>query len=138
MKKALFAVLFVLIFSIVPSLFAQEIEEESEYYYVTTPIEKIYLHRDGYVIFYRKGVNQMAYTYIPSEWFTEPDGKGDMVLMGSGTTWPRLTIYYKSGEFSHVRLFVRRDHRHETWGVIPLNANIDENFQGVEEISLEY
>ena len=139
MKKALFAaVLLGLIFGIVPSLFAQQSAEETEYYYVTTPIEKIYIHRDGYVINYLKGVGKMAQTYIPIEWFTEPDGKADMVLMGSGTTWPRMTIYYKSGAFSHVRVFVRRDRGHETWGVVPLYVNMEDHFRNVEEIYLEY
>ena len=138
MKKALCAVVLGLIIGAAPSLFAQDREQESEFYYTTVPIEKIYSHRNGFVIAYRKFSNQVATLYIPMDWFSDPNGKADMVVTGSGTLWPQMTIYYKSGEFSHVRLTVRRDRNHPTWGAVPLYVNIDEHFQGVEELHLEY
>ena len=140
MKKALCAVLLgLIIIGAAPCIFAQDIEEnESEFYYVSVPIEKIYTHRNGYVVAYRKFSNQMAQIYIPMEWFSDPTGKADMVITGSGPLWPQMTLYYKSGEFSHVRLIVRRDRHHATWGVVPLYVDIDDYFQGVEELRLEY
>ena len=138
MKKALFAVLLGLILSTGSFLFAQSSTKESDFYYVSTPIEKIYTHRNGYVISYRKGVNQMARVYIPMDWFTDPTGKADLVSLGTGSAWPHLAIYYNAGEFSHIRLYVRRDRSHETWGVVPFNVDLDEYFEGVEEIALEF
>jgi len=140
MKIALCAVLLGLILGIAPPLYAQSQygHQESEYYYVSTPIEKIYVHRDGYVVFYRKGVNQMANVLIPAEWFTDPSGKADLIFLGPGTRWPSMSIYYQSGEFSHVRLYVRRERSHETWGVVPLTANLSEEFSNVEGLYLEY
>ncbi|MDR2068943.1 MAG: hypothetical protein LBP71_03640, partial [Spirochaetaceae bacterium] len=44
--------------------------KKSEYYYVTVPVEKVYPYRKGYVVLYRKGVNQLARAYLPLEWFT--------------------------------------------------------------------
>ena len=138
MKKTLLAVIFGLVLSVGPFLFAQNTARESDMYYVSTPVEKIYSHRDGYVVTYRKGVNQMARLYIPMDWFTDPTGKADLVALGPGGGWPYLAIYYNKGEFSHIRLYVRRNKSHETWGVVPLNVDISEYFEGVEEIKLEF
>jgi hypothetical protein len=140
MKKFSFLVLLVLVFSLGFPLFAQEKRnfKESEYYYVSVPIEKIYSYRNGYVVLYRKGVNQMARTYLPQEWFAGVQGKAEQIALGSGKAWPYLTIYYKSGEFSHVRLYVRRERTHETWGVVPMDINIDQYFEGIEDIRLEF
>ena len=139
MKKVLLLVVLVTLSQGV-SLFAQSNKKykESEYYYYNVPIEKIYTYRLGYVVIYRKGVNQMARTYIPAEWFTEAGGKGEVVALGSGKEWPSMTVYYKSGEFSHVRLMLRRERNHESWGVVPLNVNIDDYFKDVEDIKLEF
>jgi hypothetical protein len=140
MKKISLLVLLVLLFGLGLPLFAQEKRQfkESEFYYVSVPIEKIYAYRNGYVVVYRKGVNQLARTYLPLEWFSNAGGKAEQIALGSGRAWPYLTIYYKSGEFSHIRVYVRREINHETWGVVPLNTNIDEYFEGVEEIKLEF
>jgi hypothetical protein len=140
MKQFSFLALLVLGFSLGLPLFAQEKRQfkESEYYYVSVPIEKIYSYRNGYVVVYRKGINQMARTYLPLEWFADSAGKAEQIVLGSGKAWPYLTIYYKSGEFSHIRVYIRRERTHETWGVVPMNTNIDEYFEGIEEIRLEF
>ena len=120
-------------------LFAQEgsrFNRESEYYYFNFPIEKIYTYRLGYLVIYRRNSNYTARAILPMEWFQSVDGKGEMVFMGTGMEWPSMTVYYKSGEFSHVRLKVRRNKLHETWSIVPLNINIDEHFQGIEEVKL--
>ena len=138
MKKAFCAVLLGLIICAVPSLYAQDRDQESEYYYVSVPIEKIFAHKDGYMVSYRKFSNQLATMYIPMEWFTESTGKGDLIVTGSGSWWPNMVLYYKAGEFSHVRLTVRRDKRHETWGTVPLYMDLSDKFQGVDALYLEY
>ena len=135
MKKTLLAVLLGLIIYAVPTLSAQTFKE-SEYYYVSVPIEKIYFYRNGYIVLYQQGYH-LNRTYIPMEWFTNPTGKADMIALGSGSSWPTLTIYYKNGEFSHIRLYVRRSRAHETWGIVPLNVDLDSYFQNIEEIRLE-
>jgi len=111
---------------------------ESEYYYFNVPIEKIYTYRMGYIVLYRKGVNQMARTFLPYNWFTDIGGVGETVMLGSGKEWPSMSVYYKNGEFSHVRLRLRRARAHESWGVVPLTVNLDEYFKGVEEVRLEF
>jgi len=49
-----------------------------------------------------------------------------------------MTVYYKEGEFSHVRLYVHRWQDHQTWGNVPQNINIDSYFEGVETIDLQF
>ena len=138
MKLALFAVLLVLVFSIAPPVEAQSRANESNYYYLSAPIEKIFVHREGYVITYLTSSRQVATLYVPHEWFSDALGKADMVLTGTGSTWPRMTVYYQYGEFSHIRLTVRRDTSHPTWGVVPLYVDLSENFREVQEIHLEF
>jgi hypothetical protein len=139
MKKVLFGVLMGLLISGGISLPAQETKtnyKESDYYYFSFPVEKVYSYRAGYMVIYRKTGNLMGRTYIPVEWFTNPTGKAEIINLRPGTFWPTLTVYYKSGEFSHVRLYVR--HSHSTWGIVPAMVNLDEYFTGVEELKLEF
>lgn len=112
-------------------------ENESDMFYVNIPIEKIYPYQKGYVILYRNNT-RLAQTYIPIEWFSGPEGKADLVRLNSAKRWPYLTVFYKDGEFSHLRLYVRREVTHETWGNIPSGTNIDSRFEGVETIILEF
>ena len=125
-------------------LFAQQTRTsrtmESEYYYFNYPIEKIYTYRLGYMVVYRRNSNHMARTYIPHEWFTAigEGNKGEIVYLGSGNEWPSMTFYFKDGEFSFVRLRLRKEKSHETWGYVPLNMNLDEYFTDIEEVRPEY
>ena len=120
-------------------VFAQSFDPrmESEYFYHNVPIERIYAYRLGYVVAYRAGL-RMAHVYLPMEWFTESGGTGEMIRLGPGNEWPSMTIFYQNGVFSHVRLRVRRNMSHETWGIIPLTTDLDHLFQDVNEIRLEF
>ena len=123
-------------------LFAQErpTSEESEFYYYSVPIEKVYAYRLGYMVVYRRNSNLLGRTYIPHTWFTRAgdSAKGELVMLGSGKEWPTMTVYYLNGEFSHVRLRLRKEWAHESWGIVPLSMNLDEYFENVEEIKMEF
>ena len=145
MKKVIFLLIILVVFGSGVSLFAQEQNQkkeskwkESEYYYHNVPIEKIYTHRLGYVVVYRKGPILMERAFIPIKWFNEVNGKGEYIGIRGGNEWPSMSLYYKNGEFSHLRLRVRTDRAHETWGFVPLNINLDEHFEGVEELQLAF
>jgi hypothetical protein len=112
--------------------------QESEFYYLNYTIEKIYTHRLGYVVVYRRASNRLERVYLPLEWFNTIGGKGEIVYLGSGKEWPSMIVYYKNGEFSHVRLRLRRYGLHETWSVVPFNVNIDDFFKDIEEVKLVY
>jgi hypothetical protein len=140
MKKIIIAVILAALIAAVSPVFAQTIKEEnsSEYYYVNVLLEKIYPYRTGYVLQYRKGLNQIDRLYVPLEWFTGTAGKGELVTLASGRSWPSLTVYYKNGEFSHIRLYVHHVTSHESWGTIPQNVNIDSRFENVDELKIKF
>jgi hypothetical protein len=139
-KKLIVAVIFAVLVAASSPLFAQTVKEEnaSEYYYVNILLEKIYPYRNGYVLQYRKGLNQIDRLYIPMEWFTNSAGKGELVTLPPGTAWPSLSVYYKGGEFSHIRLYVHRRASHQTWGTIPQNVNLDSRFENVEDLKVKF
>jgi len=140
MKKLAIAAIFVVFLVIGSSVFAQDNhkEQQSEYYYKNISLEKIYPYRNGYIVQYRRGINTIDKAYLPMAWFTNSAGKGEIVTLPQGKAWPSLSIYYKNGEFSHVRLYVHRLQTHQTWGVIPQGVNIDSSFENVEELKLKY
>ena len=128
------------VFAAVVPVFAQQISEknQSEYYYLNVPIEKIYNYRIGYIINYRQGINKLGTLYIPHSWFTDAAGKGELVMLAPGKDWPTLSVYYKEGEFSHCRLYIHRWKGHTTWGMVPTNINIDDRFEGIETLEIQY
>jgi hypothetical protein len=142
MKKLLAAAFFAAVLG--TALFAQnnqggqggKFKSEAELYPRTIPVEKVYSYRKGYVVQYRKGANQMGRVYIPLEWFEGIAGKADLVTIPRGKGWPYMTVYYKEGAFNHVRLYVIRERGHESWGMVPITTNIDDRFEGVEELKL--
>jgi len=140
MKKFVFAAIFIVSLAVVLPVFAQNQKDErdSEYYYVNISLEKIYPYRRGYVVQYRKGFFQYGKAYLPAEWFSDADSKGEVIVLPPGKAWPSMTVYFKDGIFSHVRLYVHRWASHQTWGSIPQNVNLDGNFDYIESVQIEY
>ena len=140
MKKLILVVIFAVLMTAGSPIFAQnkQKENDSEYYYKNISVEKIYLYRNGYIIQYRRGINGMERAYLPIAWFSSSAGKGEVVTLPQGTVWPSLSVYYKNGEFSHVRLYVHHSPSHQTWGIIPQDVNLDSYFEGVEELDLKF
>ncbi|MCL1837635.1 MAG: hypothetical protein FWG46_08825 [Treponema sp.] len=140
MKKYVFAAVLAVLLTAGVFVFAQNIPDDhaSEYYYINISLEKVWPYRKGYVVQYRKGLYQTARAYIPSEWFTNTASRGEIITLPPGNAWPSMTVYYKEGEFSHVRLYVHRWQDHQTWGNVPQNINIDSYFEGVETIDLQF
>jgi hypothetical protein len=138
-KKLFFVIVACVILSAAAPLFAQKIsgDRESKHYYVRVDLEKIYPYRKGYIVQYRKGANQMSRTYIPYEWFTTAAGKGSLVTV-EGTAWPSMTVFYNEGKFDRVALYVHRSKGHATWGSVPLTVNVDDKFENVEELQIEF
>jgi hypothetical protein len=140
MKKLIFAAVFIAAVAALQPLYAQKIskENESDRYYVNIPLEKVYIHRAGYVLVYRTGVTRTARVYVPYDWFTEAGGKAEVVTLPKGQNWPSMSIFYKDGTFSHIRLYVHWWKEHTTWGTIPVSAHIDDRFEGVESVELNF
>jgi len=140
MKKFVFAAVFIVSLAVGLPVFAQNQKDErdSEYYYVNITLEKIFPYRRGYVVQYRKGILQYGRAYLPAEWFTNVDSTGEVIPLPPGKSWPSMTVYYKNGVFSHLRLYVHRLPTHESWGSIPQNINLDDKFDHLDSVKIEY
>ncbi|WP_010256158.1 hypothetical protein [Treponema primitia] len=142
MKKIVFLTTLLLVLAGILPLVAQQnnpsAAEKEGSYALTISLERVFPYRKGYVVKYRKGMSGVVDAYLPLEWFEGTGKKGDLILMGSGTDWPHMTVFYKDGEFDHVRLYVRKERSHESWGNIPLHVNLDDKFESVEGIKLVF
>ena len=140
MKRLVVAVVFAILIAAGSPVFAQNIPtgSESEFYYLRVSLEKIWPYRRGYVVQYRRGLYHTGRAYLPAEWFTNAASQGEIIILPAGTAWPSLTVYYRNGEFSHVRLYVHRMYTHQTWGVVPQSVNIDSEFEGIESLNLQF
>ena len=110
----------------------------SDLYYINSPVEKVYPYRLGYVVLFRKGLNELGTAYIPFEWFRASVGKAELIHLRDGPVWPSISVFYRDGEFHSVKLYVARRPSHITWGIIPSNVNLDARFEGVETIDLSH
>jgi hypothetical protein len=108
----------------------------SELYYVNVPVEKIFIYKKGYVVLFQQGSLSLGQAYIPYEWFRIDSRKAELIDLPDGKTWPSMTIFYREGKFSLVRLYVSKRTSHESWGFIPFSTNLDDRFEGVESIDL--
>jgi hypothetical protein len=131
--------------------FAQDAQQDSgsgtrsEFYVVQIPIERVFAHTKGYIVEYRQTPLVNKKIYIPMEWFVPATGenkgtarKGEIILMGTGALWPHISVYYKDGVVDHVRLYVRRDGHHFTWGYVNPAENIDAHFENITDLKIEY
>lgn len=139
MRKFIIAIVVLAVFAAGVPVFAQSSDEnEDDFYYINLTLEKIWPYRAGYVVQYRKGINRIGRLYLPNEWFSSSAGKGEIIKLPPGLSWPSLSVYYKNGEFSHVRLYVHRVNTHSTWGVVPQNVNIDSSFDNVDTLKIDF
>jgi len=106
--------------------------------YINVSLERIWPHRLGYVVQYRRPGNRVGRAYLPMEWFSSGDSRGELITLPPGNSWPSMSVFFRDGEFSHVRLNVHRSPSHHSWGYIPLTVNIDAQFEGVETVELQF
>ncbi|MDR2542441.1 MAG: hypothetical protein LBC80_03205 [Treponema sp.] len=131
MKKLIIALLF---FAIITPVFAQD---DSGTYYVNVSVERIFPSNMGYIIQYRTqtGFHTVG---IPNEWFYGAATKGDKVRLPRGTNWPSMSIFYKDGELSHVRLYTHASRGHITWGSLSQGSDVSRFFQDGDTINLQF
>jgi len=137
MKKYVIAILLLALISPV-FIFAQNSSDETaKVYYVNLPVEKIYPTNNGYVVFYRtqKG---MSHVGLPYSWFNEAAGKADLVRLPPGTNMPSMSVFYKDGEFTHIRVYIHKNRNHFTWGSIPQGVDSSRYFTDDETLQLKF
>jgi hypothetical protein len=135
MMKRITLLLFAVVMTAAVPLAAQEDQEGENLFAVTIPAYKIYPHAKGYVFSYRMNSTETAQIFLPYEWFhnmpaaDEEPTMGLLRVLGPGDTWPRLSIFYRDGQFSYVKLYVRREKAHESWGSTISRARFDTEFE---------
>ena len=148
MTKLKLMMISVVVLAAVVPVFAQnadrEIRTTTDMYPVDVPIVKIYPYHEGYVVTYRSGVESKQ-AYIPNAWFdrkADPENlpKASKFLLGPGTVVPHMVIYYQDGKPQRLRLYVRKELSHSSWGNIGQGVNLDDKFANasIDDFKIEY
>lgn len=136
MKKFIIALVFL---AVISPIFAQNnSNKKDDVYYVNVPVEKIIPTNTGYIIQYRNATYGLGIIGIPNEWFTEAGGCAELVRLEDGGDWPSMSIFYRSGEFSHIRLYIHKVRHHETWGSIPMGTDVSKYFTDKESFKVVF
>jgi hypothetical protein len=137
MKKLIIVLFFMVL---ITPVFAQNNSGNiaTDMYYFNVPVERIYPSGDGYIVQYRKGINQIGIIGIPNEWFTEAGGRAELMKLPSGNNWPTMSVFYKAGQFSHVRLYVHQKKGHSTWGSLPQGTDVSRYFKDADSFRIEF
>lgn len=110
-------------------------ENEANLFVATVFVNRVLTHRLGYKVLYQRQDLSLGEAYLPSSWFRSAAGKAELISTIS-TSAPYMEIYYRDGEFAYVRLYVRRDRTHISWGSLtPQEANAEDFNQEVLNIS---
>ncbi len=110
--------------------------DESEMYVKSVHIVKVYPHQKGYRIVYMKSGLDLGVTYFPIEWFYGAASKGE-VIYGNDPTYPYMSIFWKNGEFHHVRLYLEENKSAQSWGDFANPQNIAGRFD-IETLEMEF
>ena len=94
--------------------------DESEFFFKSIPITKVYSHRDGYRVVYRRSNMELAVLYLPDNWFQFTPGEGQRgkaeLVMANDPSYPYMSIFWKDGAFDHIRLYLKPDKNDFSWG----------------------
>ncbi|MCF7929200.1 MAG: hypothetical protein K9L29_08980 [Spirochaetales bacterium] len=132
MRKLL---IFILILGSIVAL-TQATAEESDYYVKTVQVTTVFPHSEGYRVIYLKDNMDFADLHIPLDWTKTEPPKAEFVF-DTDPAFPYISIFYKNGEFSHVRLYMRKSINHSSYGTP--NPAIDRSEQfDIETLEIEY
>ena len=132
MKKII--LVFLILLFVAGAVFAEA--SDSPYYVRTISITRVFSHEDGYKVIYRNSKLQYSSFYVPIEWFGGGGSKGE-IIYGDAPSYPYFSIFWKDGEFHHIRLYLHKNRLDLSWGDLDSTIDISGKFEGVEEIKLE-
>ena len=115
--------------------------DESKFYARSFNIEKVYFHSKGYKVTYVTAKLKYVSTYLPHAWFSQSSTKNGVqakgeIAYGNDPSYPYMTVFWKEGKFSHVRLFLKRNLKDVSYGLI--SSSQDPAAFDVEEPALEF
>ena len=94
-------------------------------------IQRMFPHRNGYRILYMNDTGRVHELYAPLEWFGRAQGNPPIAEMrhGRNPAYPYMEVFWRDGQFSHMKIFAREDYSHESWGTwLDVPDNVDELF----------
>ena len=135
----LFRALLVTLMVLVPStaLLAQDQGGERDVLYaINVPVQRVFPHSLGYKVVYDRSDLYPGEVYLPGRWFTGAAARGELIYSRHPSV-PYMVIFYRNGEFSHLRLFVSANRSDRTWGTLPSGQDLREQFS-TEELVIRY
>ncbi len=137
MKISRLLIAFALLGVFAPMIASQEQNgEDVPIQAVTVYVQRVFPHRLGYVVIYNRSDLYPGEVYLPNRWFTDAAGRGEIIRTLHQSA-PYMTVFYMNGEFSHVRLFVHDNPAHRSWGALPSDADLTDEF-AAETINIVY
>ena len=70
------------------------------------------------------------------DWFEGTTGKAQLVL-GTGKSYPYMSIVWVDGELDHVRIYAFKDKNHYSWGVLENSPTLKDRF-AVTDLELRF
>lgn len=95
--------------------------DQSEYYVKTVPVYKVYIHKSGYIVTYESETLKGHNLFIPYKWMAETNENGQkkaVEIDGNDPSFPYIDIYWKNGQFSHIKLFLKSSKQDPSWGIL--------------------
>jgi hypothetical protein len=133
MKRTVMLVALVLLILGVFTVNAQE--QNPKLYVKTVSIMKILNHALGYKVLYLKSSMEVGEFYVPHSWF-KAGGKAELVL-GNGPAFPYFSVFYRDGEFDHIKIYAAENIRHLSWGRLKRQVGDSSKFD-IETLDLEF
>ena len=133
MKRSI--ILVALIFIVLGVFVANAQQQDPKLYVKTVGIMKILNHALGYKVLYLKSTMEVGEFYVPHTWF-KAGGKAELVL-GNGPAFPYFSIFYRDGEFDHIKIYAAENIQHLSWGRLKRQAGDSSKFE-VETLDLEF
>ena len=133
MKRTVMLVALVLLILGVFAVNAQE--QDPKLYVKTVSIMKILNHALGYKVLYLKSSMEVGEFYVPHSWF-KAGGKAELIL-GNGPAFPYFSVFYREGEFDHIKIYAAENIRHLSWGRLKRQVGDSSKFEA-ETLDLEF
>jgi hypothetical protein len=110
-------------------------EQDPKVYVKTVGIMKILNHALGYKVLYLKSSMEVGEFYVPHSWF-KAGGKAQLIL-GDTPAFPYFSVFYREGEFDHIKIYAHENIQHLSWGRLKAQAGDSSKFE-VETLDLEF
>lgn len=108
---------------------------KSPYFSRSVIVTRVYPHKLGYKVVYMSNDMKNRSVYLPATIFEAQTEEGDArskIFNGYNKSYPYMAIFWKDGEFSHVKLYLKPNYSDITWGSFVNPDDHDENFKNAE------